>query len=175
MIINRIWAMPNRNTFKIKPIKNLINKYKNEDEYSVDPFANTSTVALVTNDINNNYDTDYNMDALEFLKTIKSGVVDKVYYDPPFSFTQSKRKYGTSSALTTNQKYWSNVKKEIARILKVGGICISCGWNSGGIGKNNGFEIQEILLVPHGSGRNDTIVTVDKKIYEQTNMFDLGE
>lgn len=27
MIINRIWAMPNKNTFSIKPVKELIQKY----------------------------------------------------------------------------------------------------------------------------------------------------
>ena len=32
----------------------------------------------------------------------------------------------------------------------------------GGIGKNNGFKIVEILLVPHGGWHNDTIVTVEK-------------
>ena len=33
------------------------------------------------------------------------------------------------------------------------------------IGKKYGMEIQEILLVPHGGWHNDTIVTVEKKIF----------
>ena len=37
-------------------------------------------------------------------------------------------------------------------------------WNSGGIGKKYGFDIQEILMVAHGGWHNDTIVVVDKKI-----------
>ena len=32
-----------------------------------------------------------------------------------------------------------------------------------GIGKNRGFEMIEILLVPHGGSKNDTIVTVEQK------------
>lgn len=36
-------------------------------------------------------------------------------------------------------------------------------WNSGGFGKNLGFEMIEILLVPHGGHHNDTIVTVERK------------
>ncbi len=36
--------------------------------------------------------------------------------------------------------------------------------NSMGMGKNRGFEIQRILLVPHGGNHNDTIVTVEKKL-----------
>jgi hypothetical protein len=27
MVINRVWAMPNKNTFSIKPIKDLIEMY----------------------------------------------------------------------------------------------------------------------------------------------------
>jgi len=33
-----------------------------------------------------------------------------------------------------------------------------------GIGKNRGFEMTRILLVPHGGSKNDTIVTVETKI-----------
>lgn len=63
-------------------------------------------------------------------------------------------------------KLWlrRNIEKEIARVTKIGGYVITCGWNSGGIGKTNGFEIIEILLVAHGGWYNDTIVTVERKI-----------
>lgn len=47
---------------------------------------------------------------------------------------------------------------------QTGGVCISFGWNSMGIGKKNGFEIIEILLVAHGGMHNDTIVTVETKL-----------
>lgn len=65
---------------------------------------------------------------------------------------------------TTQSSFWSNQKKEIARIVKTGGKVISFGWNSGGIGKKLGFEIERILLVPHGGHHNDTIVTVERKV-----------
>jgi hypothetical protein len=40
MIINRVWAMPNKNTFDILPIKNLIYKYLDNQAtwISIDPF-----------------------------------------------------------------------------------------------------------------------------------------
>lgn len=50
------------------------------------------------------------------------------------------------------------------RIVHQGGIVISFGWNSTGIGKKYGFEKIEILLVAHGSQHNDTIVVVERKI-----------
>ena len=52
----------------------------------------------------------------------------------------------------------------MGRVVKKDGIVITCGWSSGGVGKSNGFEIQEILMVAHGGNHNDTIIVVDKKI-----------
>jgi len=65
---------------------------------------------------------------------------------------------------TTQSSFWGNLKKEIARITRDESIVISFGWNSGGIGKTNGFEIIEILLIPHGGAHHDTIITVERKI-----------
>lgn len=65
---------------------------------------------------------------------------------------------------TTQSSFWSNQKKEIARIVKKGGKVITFGWNSGGIGKSYGFEITKILLVPHGGWHNDTICVVEEKV-----------
>jgi hypothetical protein len=64
---------------------------------------------------------------------------------------------------TTQSTFWSHLKNEISRIVKPGGVVVSCGWNSGGMGKKNGFEIIEIMLVAHGGWHNDTIVTVERK------------
>ena len=158
--------MPNSNTFEIKPIRELINKYMYV--LIIDPFANKKKLANITNDFDEQYDTDYHMDALDFLKKFDDNSVDCVLYDPPYSVRQVSevyRKLGHSVNMETTQaSYWSKQKKEIGRIVNRDGIVISCGWNSGGIGKKYGFEILEILLVPHGGAHNDTIVTVEKKI-----------
>lgn len=171
MIINREWAMPNSNTFEIKPIKELLLRYTDPLKNSCDPFANTNRFASITNDINPEYGTDHNLDALVFLKMIEGNTLDYVLYDPPYSprqISESYKKFGMSVNMqTTQNSYWSNQKKEIARIIKLNGICITCGWNSGGIGEKYGFEIVEILLVAHGSWHNDTIVTVERKFQDK--------
>ena len=168
MQINRKWCMPNKNTFDIKPIKEVIDKYMVEGVI-IDPFANKNKIATITNDLDEQYDTNYHMDATDFLKMFEDNSVDMVLYDPPYSPRQISECYknlGKSVNMQTTQaSYWSNQKKEIGRILKPNGIVITCGWNSGGIGKKYGMEIQEILLVPHGGWHNDTIVTVEKKIF----------
>lgn len=160
--------MPNKNTFNIKPINELIHKYLKEDMLVVDPFANANKLATITNDLDPQYDTDYHLDALDFLKQIEDNSVDLVLYDPPYSQRQVSESYRkldmTVNMETTQNSYWTKQKRETARIVKQGGYVISCAWNSGGIGKKYGFEIQEILLVAHGSWHNDTITTVERKV-----------
>ena len=168
MTINRSWAMPSSNTFTIKPIRELIDKYIGDDKIIIDPFANRNHIATITNDLNPDYDTDYHMDAIEFLRMFDDQSVDVILYDPPYSPRQVAECYGrfdlTVDMKTTQASYWSNQKKEISRIIKPKGIVVTCSWNSGGIGKKYGFEIEEILLVAHGGWHNDTIVVIDRKI-----------
>ena len=173
MKITRNWSMPNSKTFKIKPIQALIKKYIENGNVNIDPFANDSIFRenTITNDIDPQYETDYNMDALDFLKMYQDSGVDLVLYDPPYSPRQVSEVYKklgmTVNMKTTQSSYWSKQKKEISRIVKQGGYCITFGWNSGGIGKSNGFEITEIMLVPHGGWHNDTIVTVERKVGDE--------
>ena len=167
-MITRAWAMPNKNTFNISPIRDIVNKYVFKDLVTVDPFANNSRIASITNDLDPECDADYHMDATDFLKMLDTSSVDVVLYDPPYSPRQVsecyKRLRKTVNTKTTQSSYWSVQKQEIARIVKPGGRVITCSWNSGGIGKKLGFEIEEILLVAHGGWHNDTIVVVEKKI-----------
>lgn len=168
--IERIWSMPNKNTFEITPIRALIEEEVDLNNYWIDPFANRNKIATVTNDLNPEYDTDYHLDALEFLKMFEDGSVDGVLYDPPYSPRQVSECYndvGYSVTWdTTKASFWGNHKREISRIVKIGGKVITFGWNSGGIGYKYGFEIQRILLVPHGGWHNDTICTIEIKTHE---------
>ena len=159
--------MPNKNTFDIKPVKELI-QLELTDGVWIDPFANQNKLATITNDLNPDFDTDYHMDALDFLKRFQNESVDGVLYDPPYSPRQVTECYQgvgmNVTSETTRASFWSNQKKEISRIVKPGGKVITFGWNSGGIGRKYGFEITRILLVPHGGWHNDTICTVEVKV-----------
>lgn len=171
MQIVRKWAMPNGNTFSIPPIKDLVENYVllvPEDGEIVDPFANSSEYGTITNDLNPEFQTDFHMDALSFLKTVGADSADLVLYDPPYSITQAAqlyKSYGKEKLETnvSNMKYWANCKNEIARITKPNGKVISFGWNTNGMGKNRGFEIDEILIVAHGGSKNDTLCVVETK------------
>lgn len=168
--IERIWSMPNKNTFEIPPIKALLEEEVDLSKYWIDPFANRNKIASVTNDLNLEYVTDYHLDALDFLKLFEDASVDGVLYDPPYSPRQVSECYNdvgyTVTWDTTKASFWGNHKREISRIVKIGGKVITFGWNSGGIGYKYGFEIERILLVPHGGWHNDTICTVEVKTHE---------
>ena len=179
MRIDRVWAMPNGNTFTIEPIRELVideclhaRAMSGDDTVIVDPFANESTFGTITNDLNPEYSTDFHMDALEFLKSRGDEEADLVLYDPPYSITQAQQLYksfGKSKleVSVTNMAYWKRCKNEVARITKVGGKVICCGWNSNGCGKNRGFDMERLMVCAHGGSKNDTIVTVERKVYEQ--------
>lgn len=168
VIFNRVWEMPNKNTFDIKCIKKLIDKYHNKDLLSIDPFANVNRIATITNDIDPSVGAQHNMDALDFVKMFGDSKVDIVYYDPPYSPRQVSECYKavgrTVNMATTQSSFWGNLKKEIARVVKPDGIVLSCAWNSNGIGKTKGFELIEILMVSHGGNHNDTICVVERKV-----------
>lgn len=157
--------MPNKNTFSIKPIKELLNRYIIPEEITIDPFANSSKIANITNDMSPEFDTDYHMDALEFLKMFEDGSVDAVLYDPPYSLRQVVESYkGVGKEITqedTQSSWRARHLDEIARILKPDGKCICFGWNSAGVGKTRNMKLIEILLVPHGGSKHDTICTVE--------------
>ena len=170
MIFNRVWAMPSHNTFTIKPIAHLICKYINNKKW-IDPFARNSIFAdrcFATNDLNQETNTTHHLESLEFLKLFDDKSVHGVLFDPPYSPRQISECYKSMGMdvhmKDTQSSFYGDRKKEIARIVQTDGIVISCGWNSGGIGKSLGFELLEVLLVPHGGAHNDTIVTVERKI-----------
>ena len=167
MIINRIWAMPNKWTFTIKPIKELLERYVGNGKNWIDPFAGEYSPAEFTNDINPERNAIFHLDSLDFCQQM-TGPFNGLLFDPPYSNRQISEHYKSIgrkvTALDTSQNFFSRVLNEIAPKIKINGLAISFGWNSAGVGKKRGFKIIEILLVPHGGHKNDTIVTVERKI-----------
>jgi hypothetical protein len=167
--------MPNRETFKIKPIKNLIEKYLDSEDprfgIIIDPFVRNSIFKRfcdLTNDINPDIKASHNLEAKDFMNLVRKNSVSLMLFDPPYSPRQLKECYqdmGRSvMQADTQSSFYSHVKNSAKDAIKPGGIVISFGWNSGGMGKTRGFEIIEILMVCHGGNINDTICTVERKI-----------
>jgi hypothetical protein len=171
-LIRREWAMPNKNTFDIPPISALLDKWVNGARLVVDPFARDSKRALLSNDLNPNTSAKFHMEATAFLDhLIANNVVamaDAVLFDPPYSPRQISECYkavGLDVGMkeTQNARLYKTVRDGLDKVLKPGGIAVSCGWNSAGFGDGRGYKVEEILLVAHGGAHNDTIVVVERK------------
>ena len=107
MKIKRVWAMPNKWTFQVPPIATLIRCYTTNGLGWVDPFAGESDIAQFTNDITPNK-AKFNMDALEFLKSLEDGMARGVLFDPPYSEEQCLRSYKAKFRGTAGRaEYWA--------------------------------------------------------------------
>jgi hypothetical protein len=165
-VIRRYFAMANKWTFQIPPIKELLERYVGNGKGWVDPYAGENSMAEYTNDHNPERKTKYHLDAKEFCEKLE-GKFDGILFDPPYSYRQITEHYKVmglkANRLDTSYNFYRRVMNVIIPKLKVGSYAISFGWNSNGFGKKYGFEIIEILLVAHGGHHNDTIVTVERK------------
>lgn len=160
--------MPNKWTFQIKPIAELLSRYVGDGKGWIDPFAGMYSPAEITNDLNPKSPATFHLDALEFLKSLK-GQYEGLLFDPPYTPRQVKECYNSigrhmeqDDALLGYKR--GQYKALIAPLIMPTGFTISFGWNSVGMGKKLGFEIIEILLVCHGSDHNDTICMVERKL-----------
>jgi hypothetical protein len=174
--ITRAWAMPNMDTFSVAPIARLIGRYIERGRW-IDPFARNSPFKRfceATNDISPDFNTTHCMESIDFLRLFPDESVDGALFDPPYSPRQISECYkgiGLEVHMKDTQaSFYGDRKREVARVISPGGIVISFGWNSGGIGETLGFDIHEILLVAHGGAHNDTIVTVEKKRLDLFSM-----
>ena len=157
MLIERVWAMPNHRTFQIKPIKKLINQERVHG-VTIEPFPFQSKI-----------------DCLEFLAKFPNESADFGLIDPPYSKGQVLEHYKDSCITVkgwhSSPQWASKVKREVARVIKLGGKTIIFGWNTSGIGKKNGFEITRILLVCHGAEHYDTLCVVEQKVIQSLDNF----
>lgn len=165
--ISKVWAMPNRWTFKIPIIKKLLEKYVGTGQGWVDPFAGKYSPAEFTNDLNPEMPTTCHLEAENFCESLH-GEFNGVLFDPPYSYHQIKECY-QSLGLPTSRKeispaFYARVIDAIIPKMKIGSLAICFGFNSQGFGKNRGFEPIEIVLIAHGAHHNDTIVVVEKKV-----------
>lgn len=145
---SRQWAMPNKKTFSIKPISELLAVEFPDGAEILDPFP-----------------LEYNEDATDFLNKWADESWNYGVFDPPYSPRQLKECYKGMGEYDTKASTWSKWKDLMAKKIKPNGKVISFGWNSNGLGKSRGFKIERIMIIAHGGNHNDTIVTVERKVY----------
>lgn len=162
--------MPNAETFTVQPIGDFVQRYLTQSTVSVDPFARNRTWFTHTNDLNPATAAHYHMDAESFLHTLRDNEVkaDLGIFDPPYSPRQISECYksiGLKVGMeeTQNGRLYKRVRDAMDELIKPGGIVLSFGWQSAGMGLGRGYVPLEIVLVQHGGGHNDTICIAERK------------
>lgn len=170
MKMSRVWAMPNKDTFSVKPIGEFVQRFIAASKVSVDPFARNKKWATYTNDLNPSTEAGYHMECEEFLSLLVClGVqADLIILDPPYSPRQVKECYDSIGLkmAQTDAMGGAARKRRRALIEKIGtpnATVLTFGWDTNGIGIK-GWKIDEILLVAHGSDHNDTICMAESRV-----------
>lgn len=174
---SRVWAMPNSDTFSVPPIGEFVKRYLKESTISVDPFSRNKRWATHTNDLNLKTEAEHHMDAEEFLKmlALRGVKCDLAIMDPPYSPRQISECYksvGLEVGMKETQSalLYQRVRNALIPVLSDNAMVLSFGWNSVGMGKKHGFEIEEILLCCHGGAHNDTICLAERKLPSKTRQ-----
>lgn len=167
----RTFAMPDAETFSIKPIGEFVRAYLACSQVSVDPFARNRDWATYTNDIDPNTTAKSHNDAELFLMNLAARQIkaDLGIFDPPYSPRQISEHYRSlgrepTAQDTQNGRLYRRVRDMLDKVIAPGGIVLSFGWQSNGMGIKRGYELLDILLVSHGGGHNDTICIAERKL-----------
>ena len=167
---SRQWAMPSADTFSVKPIGDFVGRWLPKGSISADPFARNSKLATYRNDLNPQTSARWHMQAVDFLIMLADcGVeVDVLILDPPYSPRQITECYAASGLKASMQdtqsaRLYRRVRDAGDALLKPGGVVLSFGWNTVGMGKSRGYSLAEVMLVCHGGAHNDTICLAERK------------
>lgn len=179
MRFSRAFAMPSAATFDVRPIGEFVRAYLACSKVSVDPFARDRDWTTYTNDLNPQTKASSHQDAETFLGELAGRGIsaDLGIFDPPYSPRQISEHYKAagrevSSEDTQNGRLYRRVRDALDRIIAPGGIVLSFGWQSAGMGVTRGYEMIDLLLVAHGGGHNDTICIAERKrVAEQAALF----
>jgi len=170
MKMRREFGRANKDTFSCPPIREFVLDYLEMSTFSIDPFARNKDWFTYTNDLNPETTAQHHLDAEEFIHLMNAqGVVaDLGIIDPPYSPRQISESYkGIGKEVTMqdtqNARLYKRVRDAMDMVISVGGVVLSFGWNSNGMGKTRGYEIVEILLVAHGAAHQDTICMAEVK------------
>lgn len=180
MKMNRVFAFPKSDTFDCIPIGAFVKRYLRQSSLSIDPFARNKLWATYTNDLNPDTLAEHHMDAHDFLVMLLNQdiLADLIIFDPPYSPRQIKECYDSIGLTMKSEDAWRTAgwRKEKAlanQLLKPNGIFLYFGWDTNGMNSTgeNGFIIEEILLVNHGLCHNDTICMAERKLAHQAPLF----
>jgi hypothetical protein len=146
-------------TFSVKPIRFWVEN--NCIGVVLNLFAGKTRLSIkeIRNDIDTTMIAEYNLDALEFIKTWKGSKFNTIILDPPYALRKSMEMYNGNICSPFKQ-----LKDEIPNVLHNNGKVITFGYQSVVMGINRGFYLEKICLFSHGGAIHDTIASIEKFI-----------
>lgn len=117
-------------------------------------------------DLNPEMPADYYMDAYAFVLMAKEKglMFDTVIFDPPYNLRKSREKY-----LGVYTSELRKIKTELPNIMNDGARIIHYGYDTTGMGKTRGFQLEAVCVVNHSGDHNDTICCIERKV--QSGLF----
>lgn len=168
------FEMPHKYTFKQPKLRKFVLKYIPPNSLVLNAFAGKyrfpknrfDNTKFVYNDINDDIDADYHLEAWNLDSIFPEENFDCIIADPPFSLFQFYAKYTKAKKEGTEENFRADYNKwrdTAYFLLKPLGVYIELGYNTVGLGKDRSQKIA-IGICCQGSSRNDILITVQKKI-----------
>lgn len=169
MKIEYAFSMPNKWTFKMKPIWDYVLTVILKHTNILFPFAGFMRFAQIPTknftyiDISTDLPKPYIQgDIFDVLPELikKQQKYDLIISDPPYSFFQSLHSYAVNTKVI---QQITQLKQLYNQLLENNGEIIHCGYNTTGMSKKHGYEKTNLLIVNCGGSHNDFLVLTEQK------------
>jgi len=171
------FAMGNKWTFEMKPIKTYLHRKIVQHQRILIPFAGQTRFYIPKKQITY-IDIDPTMpqpciygDSLKILDVFVSQnkKFDLIISDPPYTFFQSVQTYKMNKENVKMQTI-TKIKEMYQDLLEPRGEIIHFGYNSTGMGQKRGFEKTHLHIITLGGSHNDILMLTEK--YPQVGTLD---
>lgn len=171
-LLSRINCQPSKNTFSMKPAYALAKRWIGNPHDWIDPFARDCQLVYWTNDLNPETDAKEHLDFRDFFDSVIESkiTVEGVILDPPFSPDQIKRSYeGIGYDFTQEDSHglYNHAWDKILEIMPM--YVIMAGWHTNG--RKEHYELEEVMILAHGSQHYDTLISVWRKKDQQLDQW----
>ena len=157
LVIDHIRCPLHRYTFSVKAIRNWVEQHCEGRVLNL--FAGPTKLALdeLRNDLDETMPADHHCDALTFLREWEGEPFDTILLDPPYAIRKSIELYKGILCSPFRQ-----LKDELPRCLRPGGLVITFGYHSVVMGRNRGFTLERLAVFSHGGAVHDTLASAER-------------
>lgn len=112
---------------------------------------------IVRNDIDEEIDASYHFDAIHVGRYFDDNSFDTVILDPPYTLYTANQYYDGEYV---GRDVMSQMKDDLATIIRPGGKFIQFGYNTTGMGRRRRYKRTEVAVFNHMNMMRDTVASV---------------